>query len=101
MSKETQPAGEVCWCRACHPVQVMAPRFVVCPECGDKRCVHAHNHAAPCAKVDLYSHNAWVERMALRTLPAAKDDMPQPAQVVALGSWHAPELPSPRQMAHE
>jgi hypothetical protein len=66
--------------------------MVVCPECGDKRCLHAHNHLAPCATVDLYAHNAWVERMALRTEPATGDDMPQLAAVVALGAWDALKL---------
>jgi hypothetical protein len=37
-------------------------RMIVCPVCGDKRCVHAHDHEAPCAKADIYAHNAWVER---------------------------------------
>ena len=51
--------------------------MVVCPECGDKRCVHAADHDAPCAKVDIYAHNAWVERRHLlwsqprTTMPAA------------------------------
>lgn len=42
-----------------------ARRMIVCPECGDKRCVHAYDHEAPCAKTDLYGHNAWVERHRL------------------------------------
>lgn len=37
-------------------------RMIVCPICGDKRCVHAYTHEAPCAKADLYAHNAWVEQ---------------------------------------
>lgn len=37
-------------------------RMITCPNCGDKRCVHAHDHEAPCAKADLFAHNAWVEK---------------------------------------
>lgn len=51
-----------CWCATCRPVTLFDQRFVVCPECGDKRCVRAKDHTAPCAKVDLYAHNLWVER---------------------------------------
>ena len=80
-----------CWCRACNPRRLEF-RFVVCPMCGDKRCIHAHNHAAPCAKVSLYEHNAWVERMALRTDPASGQGMPQLAAVIALGAWNAPNV---------
>ena len=37
-----------------------ALQMIVCPGCGDKRCVHAYDHRAPCAKADIYAHNAWV-----------------------------------------
>ena len=39
----------------------LAVRMMVCPVCGDKRCVHAKYHEAPCAKSDIFAHNAWVE----------------------------------------
>lgn len=35
-----------------------ATQMIVCPVCGDKRCIHAHE--APCAKADLHGHNLWV-----------------------------------------
>ena len=58
-----RPGSEArCWCLRCEPLRFDAMRMVVCPECGDKRCVHAGDHDAPCAKSDLYAHNAWVER---------------------------------------
>ena len=87
-----------CRCRACirergdsiNGMPRLMCEFIVCPYCGDKRCLHAHNHAAPCAKVDLYAHNAWVERMALRAEPASGKNMPQLDAVIALGAWHAP-----------
>ena len=73
-----------CWCRACERKTAAAaigrgdffglmPRFIVCPHCGDKRCLHAWSHDAPCAKADLYAHNAWVERIALRANPPPAD----------------------------
>jgi len=66
----TDPTEQPCDCRRCikergetvHGMPRMLSEMIVCPHCGDKRCVHATNHAAPCAKVDLYAHNAWVER---------------------------------------
>ncbi|EOZ4642527.1 hypothetical protein ACQRKP_000590 [Enterobacter hormaechei] len=37
-----------CWCRTCRPVTVTDMRFVVCPECGNKRCPHANDHRHAC-----------------------------------------------------
>lgn len=37
-----------CWCRTCRPVTVTDMRFVVCPECGNKRCPHANDHRNAC-----------------------------------------------------
>lgn len=37
-----------CWCRTCRPVTVSDMRFVVCPECGNKRCPHANDHRHAC-----------------------------------------------------
>lgn len=37
-----------CWCRTCRPVDVNDMRFVVCPECGNKRCPHANDHRNSC-----------------------------------------------------
>lgn len=81
-----------CKCRACRvergaTAMTFACEMVVCEWCGDKRCLHASNHRAPCAKHDLYAHNAWVERMALRSEPATGRDMPQFDAVVALGAF--------------
>lgn len=32
-----------CWCRTCRPLTVTDMRFVVCPECGNKRCPRAND----------------------------------------------------------
>ena len=85
-------AGARCWCHTCEPVTFAFQRMVVCPKCGDKRCIHAVNHDAPCAKTDLYAHNAWVERMVLRSQPAPKNSAPDEAGMVALGAWIAPNV---------
>lgn len=53
-----QPAK--CWCRSCNGEPVFW--MIVCPDCGDKRCIHASDHEAPCAQTDIYAHNSWVER---------------------------------------
>ncbi|MDA8498751.1 hypothetical protein [Citrobacter sp. Igbk 17] len=37
-----------CQCRACRPVTMNDMRFVVCPECGNKRCPHANDHNNAC-----------------------------------------------------
>lgn len=37
-----------CSCRTCRPVTISDMRFVVCPECGNKRCPHANDHRNAC-----------------------------------------------------
>lgn len=37
-----------CWCRSCRPISLTGARFVVCPECGNKRCPHANDHRNAC-----------------------------------------------------
>lgn len=37
-----------CWCHTCRPVTVTDMRFVVCPDCGNKRCPHANDHRNTC-----------------------------------------------------
>lgn len=65
-------AGETqCTCLACIKrydlrseggLPLSMTRMIVCPVCGDKRCLHAKNHEAPCAKYDIYAHNTWIEQ---------------------------------------
>lgn len=38
-----------CWCHTCRPVTMNDMRFVVCPDCGNKRCPHANDHKNACA----------------------------------------------------
>lgn len=40
---------EKCWCRTCRPVTVTDMRFVVCPECGNKRCPRANDCRNACS----------------------------------------------------
>lgn len=37
-----------CSCRTCRPVTFTDSRFIVCPECGNKRCPHANDHRNAC-----------------------------------------------------
>lgn len=37
-----------CWCRTCRPVVLSDMRFVVCPDCGNKRCPRANDHRNAC-----------------------------------------------------
>lgn len=41
-------ANPGCWCRACRPVVLNDMRFVVCPDCGNKRCPRANDHRNAC-----------------------------------------------------
>ncbi len=42
------PVTPDCSCRTCRPVTFTDSRFVVCPECGNKRCPHANDHNNAC-----------------------------------------------------
>ncbi|HHA1963070.1 TPA: hypothetical protein ACOED5_002735 [Enterobacter kobei] len=42
------PGVPDCSCRTCRPVTFTDSRFVVCPECGNKRCPHANDHRNAC-----------------------------------------------------
>ena len=44
--KPEQPVQ--CWCTTCRPITLNDMRFVVCPDCGNKRCPKAHNHTLAC-----------------------------------------------------
>lgn len=37
-----------CWCRTCRPVVLNDMHFVVCPDCGNKRCPRANDHRNAC-----------------------------------------------------
>ncbi|STW71038.1 Eaa1 [Klebsiella pneumoniae] len=39
-----------CWCRTCRPMVLNDMRFVVCPDCGNKRCPRANDHRNACAR---------------------------------------------------
>lgn len=45
---DNSPATLDCSCRTCRPVTFTDSRFVVCPECGNKRCPHANDHRNAC-----------------------------------------------------
>lgn len=37
-----------CWCITCRPITLEDMRFVVCPDCGNKRCPKANDHRNAC-----------------------------------------------------
>lgn len=37
-----------CWCLTCRPVTLNDMRFVVCPDCGNKRCPRVNDHRNAC-----------------------------------------------------
>ncbi|HGV4706998.1 TPA: hypothetical protein ACNG72_004502 [Klebsiella pneumoniae] len=39
-----------CWCLTCRPVVLNDMRFVVCPDCGNKRCPRANDHRNACTR---------------------------------------------------
>ena len=43
------PAVPDCWCRTCRPVNMADMRFVICPDCGNKRCPKANDHRNTCS----------------------------------------------------
>lgn len=48
ISETSTNSAERCWCRTCQPVTMNDMRFVVCPDCGNKRCPHANDHRHAC-----------------------------------------------------
>lgn len=46
--REISETSTKCWCHTCRPVKMSDMRFVVCPECGNKRCPRANDHRNAC-----------------------------------------------------
>lgn len=46
--RQREPMAVDCWCRTCRPVSIGDMRFVVCPDCGNKRCPKANDHRNSC-----------------------------------------------------
>ena len=44
----SDPGNHDCQCRTCRPVTISDMRFVVCPDCGNKRCPKANDHNKTC-----------------------------------------------------
>jgi hypothetical protein len=42
------PSVAACWCTTCRPITLEDMRFVVCPDCGNKRCPKATDHELAC-----------------------------------------------------
>lgn len=48
--RENAETSTKCWCLSCRPVTMNDARFVVCPDCGNKRCPHANDHRNACTE---------------------------------------------------
>jgi hypothetical protein len=46
--KEALAQEQECWCTTCRPITMADMRFVVCPDCGNKRCPKANDHRNAC-----------------------------------------------------
>jgi hypothetical protein len=70
-----------CWCTTCRPLTLEDVRFVVCPDCGNKRCPKANNHANACTNSNAVGQpgSSWehVKPWAQR-IEAAPVQMPEP-----------------------
>lgn len=72
-------AQRACWCHTCDPATV---RFVVCPDCGNKRCPKATHHAHACTNSNdpgqpgsLWENTPKVREQAGGAGSAAIEDM--------------------------
>lgn len=59
-----------CWCHTCRPVTMTDMRFVVCPECGNKRCPKGNDHRNTCTG----SNEPGQEGSAYPELPQERND---------------------------
>lgn len=47
--RDSLNGADACWCHTCRPVTITDMRFVVCPDCGNKRCPRANDHRKACS----------------------------------------------------
>lgn len=66
------PAIPDCWCRTCRPVVLNDMRFVVCPDCGNKRCPRANNHRNACTGSNEPGQEGSAYPAALQEVPDEK-----------------------------
>ena len=84
-----QPAQQ-CWCTTCRPITMADMRFVVCPDCGNKRCPKANDHRNACTnsnavgqKGSSWEHVKPVDEQPAQQEPVAyirKDQLQKAAQ---------------------
>lgn len=73
------PENPGCWCRTCRPVVLNDMRFVVCPDCGNKRCPRANDHRNACTG----SNEPGQEGSAYPDIPQSPGSEP----VTVPGKW--------------
>lgn len=86
------PDAAQCWCQTCRPQTLDDMRFIVCPDCGNKRCPKANNHANACTNSNAPGQkgSSWenVKPVAAAPQPpeAAPVQMIESREVVSTGS---------------
>ena len=108
-----QEIEQECWCTTCRPITMADMRFVVCPDCGNKRCPKANDHRNACTNSNEVGQegSSWehVKPLAQHDSVQAKPEPEQePAatvesvatvvsesgnQEVTMSWWHEPALP--------
>lgn len=92
------PANPDCWCRTCRPVVLNDMRFVVCPDCGNKRCPRANDHRNSCTgsnepgqEGSAYPDNQQSPGSEPATVPGkwipVSEQMPPSRHEVLVGRW--------------
>lgn len=92
------PANPDCWCRTCRPVVLNDMRFVVCPDCGNKRCPRANDHRNACTgsnepgqEGSAYPDTPQLPVSEPATMPGkwipVSEQMPPSRHEVLVGRW--------------
>ena len=63
-----------CWCETCRPQTIADMRFIVCPDCGNKRCPKANDHRNACTNSNAAGQpgSSWEHVKPITPQPAAK-----------------------------
>ena len=71
-------ARQQCWCTTCRPITLTDMRFVVCPDCGNKRCPKANNHQNGCTNSNEIGQkgSSWEHVNPVATQPAQPQQEP-------------------------
>ncbi len=81
-----------CWCETCRPQNFFDMRFIVCPDCGNKRCPKANDHRNACTNSNDVGQpgSSWEHVKPIGEQPAVP--LPEPVasrapNALAEGQW--------------